>query len=220
MPTETLPPEPPVDAGEFSIWLAAFSAALRGSGGTEVPCGDCTGCCTSGYSLQLRSTDSAALALIPANLLQRVEGFAAGERTLPARADGTCQMLEAGRCGVYAARPQTCLDYDCRVFAAAGIDAGGADKETINRRIRAWRFTYADDAARQAHAAIREAARFLRERRDAFAATGTRVPGGAMGVAVFAVKAHTALLAAPRVPDGSATASALVEAARRFDATR
>jgi Fe-S-cluster containining protein len=220
MPTETLPPEPPVDAGEFSFWLAAFSAALRGSSGTEVPCGDCTGCCTSGYSLQLRSTDSAALALIPASLLQRVEGFAAGERTLPARPDGRCRMLDDGRCSIYAARPQTCLDYDCRVFAAAGIAAGGDDKAVINRRVHAWRFSYADESARRAHAAVREAARFLRERRDAFDVIGARVPGGPMGIAVFAVKAHAALLAQPPSRDAATLARALVEAARRFDATR
>lgn len=220
MPMQTLDPSPPVEAGEFSTWLAAFGTALRGSGGSEVPCGDCTGCCTSGYSLQIRPADSAALARIPAGLLLEVEGFGTGERTLPASPDGRCRMLEGGRCGIYVARPQTCLDYDCRVFAAAGIDAGGEDKAAINRRVRAWRFSYADEAARQAHAAVREAARFLRTRRDAFEAIGARVPGGPMGIAVFAVKAHAALLRAPCRTDASATARELVEAARRFDATR
>ena len=52
-------------------------------------------------------------------------------------------MLSCGNCTIYAQRPQTCLDYDCRVFAAAGIDAGGADKAVINRRVHEWRFRFA-----------------------------------------------------------------------------
>ena len=210
----------PVDAGDFADWLERFSAALRGSQGTDVPCGDCTGCCTSGYSLQLRSTDQAALQRIPPGSLVRASGFAREELTLPARPDGRCPMLEAGRCSIYAARPQTCLDYDCRVFAAAGIDAGGADKAAINRRVRAWQFRYRDASARHAHAAIANAARFLLERREVFTQLGLRVPVGPMGRAVFAVKAHAALLATPLQGDDTGLARAMAEAARRFDAAR
>ena len=104
------PEADPVDAGEFGEWLERFCDALRGSAGTDVPCGDCTGCCTSGYSLQLRPGDRAALQHIPAGWLIRADGFARGELTLPALPDGCCPMLQAGRCSIYAARPQTCLD--------------------------------------------------------------------------------------------------------------
>jgi Fe-S-cluster containining protein len=110
-----LPPtEPPrfFSAGPFGAWLAQMRAALRGTQGSSVACGDCTGCCTSGYSLQLRPDDTRALAVIPARLLHEAAGFAAGQQTLAARPDGTCQMLVAGRCSIYADRPQTCLDYD------------------------------------------------------------------------------------------------------------
>ncbi len=207
----------PVDAGEFADWLERFAAALRGDEGTDVPCGDCTGCCTSGYSLQLRPSDGPALALIPAERLLRVPGFAADERTLPARVDGSCQLLEAGRCSIYHARPQTCRDYDCRVFAAAGVDAGGPDKVVINRRVRAWRFRYRDESARQAHDAVRAAARFLIEAREAFVAIGARIPGGPMGIAVFALKAHRAFLDRAYA-DEKQKARAAIDAARAFDA--
>lgn len=206
-----------IDAGPFGAWLHRLRASLLGDAGMDVPCGECTGCCTSGYSIQLRQRDAAARALVPAELTVEAPGFAPGDLTVAARADGTCPMLRAGRCSIYAQRPQTCLDYDCRVFAAAGLDAGGADKAVINARVRAWRFSYEDEGARRAHEAVRDAARFIRERPDAFSALGVRVPTGAMGVAVFAIKAHAALLDPAMPEDPIGRARAMFDAARRFD---
>ena len=110
-----------VAAGPFGSWLAQFRASLRGNQGSEVPCGDCTGCCISGYSIQLRPQDERALARIPAELLVQAPGFPRGHLTMAPRPDGTCQMLNAGKCSIYEDRPQTCLDYDCRIFTAAGV---------------------------------------------------------------------------------------------------
>ncbi len=149
-----------VDAGEFGAWLLQARGALRGSGGSQVPCGDCTGCCTSFYSIEVRPSDAAALDLIPARALFRSQGSAAGNWTVKPNTDGTCPMLQCSRCTIYANRPQTCLDYDCRVFAAAGLSAGGADKAAINHRVSAWRFRFASEADRLAYAAIRAARRF------------------------------------------------------------
>jgi len=207
-----------VAAGPFTAWLAAFRAALRGDTGNDVPCGDCTGCCTSGYSLQLRPTDARALAVVPVQWLVESPAFAPGQKTLPPRADGSCQMLESGRCTIYAQRPQTCLDYDCRVFAAAGIDAGGAGKAVINRRVRAWQFDYPSDDDRRAHEAVRAAAAFIRKAGDGSA--GIRVPLAPMGVAVLAVKVCDVFLDPAQAALGDATLGrAVVEAAREFDRT-
>lgn len=206
-----------VDAGPFGAWLHKLRASLHGDAGMDVPCGDCTGCCTSGYSIQLRRSDVAARALVPAELVIEAPGFAPGDLTVAARDDGTCPMLRAGRCSIYAQRPQTCLDYDCRIFAAAGLDAGGGDKAVINARVRAWRFGYEGEAERRAHEAVRAAACFIRERPEAFSALGVRVPAGPMGIAVFAIKAHAALLD-PATPDEPVQrARALFDAARVFD---
>lgn len=206
----------PVAAGAFGAWLQQMQAALRGTAGSTVPCGDCTGCCTSGYSLQLRPDDVRALAAIPADLLYDSAGFGAGQKTLSARPDGTCAMLVSGRCSIYADRPQTCLDYDCRIFAAAGIDAGGADKAAINQRVRSWRFDYPSESDRRAHEAVRAAAQFLRG--GSSTRRGIRLPATPMGIAVLAIKVHALFLEpAHAAPDEAALTQAVFEAARSFD---
>ncbi len=110
--------------------------------------------------MQLRPEDKPALAVIPAELLINAPGFQPGHKTMAALPNGHCPMLQEGRCSIYRHRPQTCLDYDCRIFAAAGIDAGGADKTVINQRVRAWRFTYPTQEDELAHRAVRAAASF------------------------------------------------------------
>ena len=206
-----------VEAGAFGAWLAQIQAALRGTRGSTVPCGDCTGCCTSGYSLQLRPEDRRALAVIPPELLHETAGFAAGQQTLPARPDGRCTMLIEGRCSIYADRPQTCLDYDCRIFAAAGIDAGGPDKAVINQRVHAWKFDYPTEHERQVHAAVQAAAQFLRG--GSRSTHGIRLPATPMGIAVLAIKAHAEFMdVANDSRDEAALTRAVFEAARAFDA--
>jgi hypothetical protein len=206
-----------VAAGPFGEWLAQFRAALRGNQGSQVPCGDCRGCCISGYSIQLRPRDERALACIPATLLVRAPGFPRGHLTMPPLADGTCPMLSAGKCSIYEDRPQTCLDYDCRVFAAAGLEAGGADKAIINRRVRRWRFTYPGDGDRKAHDAVLAAAAFIRQRHASFPAN--RAPTASSGIAVLAIKAYVVFLeAGVEARSDSELAAAIVEASRAFDA--
>lgn len=126
--------------------------------------------------------------------------------------DGLCPMLDAGRCTIYQVRPQTCLDYDCRIFAAAGLDAG---KPIIDQRVREWRFAYEAEADRLQHQAVRETASFIREHRDSFT---VRVPSAPMGIAVFAIKAYEVFLdPALLTKTPEEIARALIDAVRRFD---
>jgi len=131
--------------------------------------------------------------------------------------DGKCPMLAAGKCSIYAHRPQTCRDYDCRIFAAAGIDAGGADKVVINTRVHAWRFTYANNSERRAHAAITAAATFIREQRAHF--PGGRAPTAPTGIAVLALKAYAVFVdAGVNEQSPEQIALAIIAASRAFDA--
>jgi Fe-S-cluster containining protein len=202
-----------VPAGPFGSWLAQFRASLRGNQGSQVPCGDCTGCCISGYSIQLRPRDERALARIPAELLVRAPGFPRGHLTMAPRPDGVCPMLNAAGCSIYADRPQTCLDYDCRIFTAAGVEAG---KTVIDRRVRAWRFTYPTEDDRRAHAAVLAAAAFIRGKRESFPAN--RAPTAPTGIAVLAIKAYAVFLDenVQRRSDAEIAAE-IVEASRAFD---
>src|SRR4051794_21565524 len=38
-----------LDAGDYAAWRARLLAGLDAGTGSEVPCGTCTACCTSGY---------------------------------------------------------------------------------------------------------------------------------------------------------------------------
>jgi hypothetical protein len=108
--------------------------------------------------------------------------------------------------------PQTCLDYDCRIFAAAGIDAG---KPIIDKRVREWRFSYPSETDRLEHEAVHAAASFIRDHRDSFS---VRVPTAPMGIAVFAIKAYAVFLdqdLKARAPRD--VARAMIDAIRMFD---
>jgi uncharacterized protein len=205
----------PVAAGEFGMWLKQARAALRGAGGMDVPCGDCVGCCTSSYSILLRPHD-AALDVVPAKFLSSVKGMAYPHAKMNPLANGHCPMFKEGRCSIYAQRPQTCLDYDCRVFAAAGIETG-TNRPVINTRIRQWRFTYESEADRQAHVAVQSAAAFVSEHAAAFPAGW--VPDNPSGLAVLAIKVFSVFLDLKwRARSEAHLAEAVVIASREFDA--
>ncbi len=143
-----------VAAGPFGAWLARMRDSLRGDGGTDVPCGDSCRCCVL-VVLHSDPTEADALARlrIPPAMLVRAAGQPPGSAMMKYKDDGLCPMLNDCKCTIYDVRPQTCRDYDCRIFAAAGFDAaGGPDKHVINRRVRAWRFSYpteVDEAAQR-----------------------------------------------------------------------
>ena len=122
-------------------------------------------------------------------------------------------MLVAGRCSIYSDRPQTCLDYDCRIFAAAGIEAG--DKAVINKRVREWRFSYPTAIDRHEHEAVQAAATFIRAQREAFT---VRLPTAPMGIAVFAIKSYDVFLRSEIASlTEQETASLMLAAIRAFD---
>lgn len=210
--TDVVEHSTPIDAGYFGEWLQRACAALRSNIGMDVPCGSCVGCCTSHYSILLRPHD-AALDLVPAAVLSGVPGVSYPHFKMNPRSDGTCPMFNEGRCSIYASRPQTCLDYDCRVFAATGLTVR-EDKPVIRQRIRAWRFQYENEHAQQQHAAIRAAATFMQTHAEMFP-TGW-LPTNASGLAVLAIKTHEVFMKLQH-EDAAVTVTAILEARRAFD---
>jgi Fe-S-cluster containining protein len=206
-----------LDAGEFSQWLRDMRAAIRGTRGMDVACGECRGCCSSSMYVKIRPEDIGARRRIPAESL-----IAMPEKTdaylLRYDAQGLCHMLEHGNCRIYEDRPQTCRDYDCRIFTAAGIVPGDARKQTINERVARWQFSYADDAARREHAAVAAAARFLKRNAEDFPNADSL---NHTAIAVMAVKAYALFLVEP-AQERTNTAEvtrAFVQACGDFDAS-
>lgn len=134
--------------------------ALAGEADADVPCGGCTACCTSSQFVHIGPDEVDTLRHIPAVLLFPAPRMPKGHVLLGYDERGHCPMLVDGACSIYEHRPRTCRTYDCRVFPAAGVDAGEDGKEAIGRRVRRWRFDYPTEGDRGAHDAVRAAARF------------------------------------------------------------
>ena len=152
-------------AGDFTSWLTAMQAALRGVADAAVPCGGCTACCTSSQFVPIGADETDTLAHIPAELLFPAPRLPKGNVLLGYDERGHCPMLAPdGRCSIYEHRPRTCRTYDCRIFAATGLDVGADDptKDPIAERVRQWRFTFPTDDDHRRHAAVHTAVRTVR----------------------------------------------------------
>lgn len=142
-------------AGPFLPWLDEVRLAIRGEGETDVACGTCTACCASSQFVHVEPDEHDALAHIPKALRFPAPGLPEGHVLLGYDEQGRCPMLGERGCTIYEHRPRTCRTYDCRVFAAAGIDA---DKPLIAERAAQWEFDHPTGADRDAHDEVRRAA--------------------------------------------------------------
>ena len=159
----------PVPAGGFSAWLRVTESSLRtGTGSADVPCGACRGCCRSSMFIHIRPEESQTLRRIPRKLLFPAPGLPNGHVLMGYDDQGRCPMLKGGECSIYEDRPQTCRDYDCRVFAATGIAVDREAQPEIARRVAAWAFTYESGESRAEHGTVQAAAAFLQANRDLF----------------------------------------------------
>ena len=121
---------------ELRDWLVDLGRALTGEADMDVPCGDCTACCTSSQFVHVEPDDRAALERIPDELLFPAPGLPEGHLLLGHDERGHCPMLVDGACSIYDARPRTCRTYDCRVFAVSGV--APEDQPDIAARVRSW----------------------------------------------------------------------------------
>lgn len=194
------------DAGPFSVWLDGMLAALRGEVDADVPCGTCTACCTSSQFVHVARDEHATLARIPPELRFPAPGLPPGHVVLPYDERGHCPMLVDGACSIYEDRPRTCRTYDCRVFAAAGVEPDPDTQPAIAVRVAGWRFTVDGPEARARADAVRNAATYLDGHR-------AELPRGSAPVnrtqlAVLAVEVHDAFNG-PEPPDPAVVAAAV-----------
>ena len=173
-------------AGDFSPWIEGMLGAIRGAADSDVPCAGCTACCTASQFIHIAPDETDTLAHVPRELLFPAPRAPRGHVLMGYDSRGHCPMLVENECSIYAYRPRTCRTYDCRVFAATGVEIDEPDKELIAQRARRWRFSYpsVDDRAR--HDAALAAGAFLAAHRDAL--PDGAVPSNATQFAVLAIE--------------------------------
>jgi len=213
-----------VSAGAYSAWLARTRSARLNDSGADVPCGECTACCTSSYFIHIAPYETETLARIPKQLLFPAPGQPKGNVLMGYDKNGHCPMLVDNRCSIYEHRPQTCRTYDCRIFPAAGMAVSEPEKALIAQRARQWRFDYPTQRDRNEHAAVQAAAKFLNERAECFP---NGVPKHSTQLAVLAIEVYEVFLELQdkAAASGSTTtdleiANAVIEAKKKLEAKR
>ncbi len=214
-----------ISAGPFSAWLRQTRNALLAGSGVDVPCGECTACCRSSYFIHIRSAETNTLARINRKILFPAPGLPKGNVVLGYDQHGHCPMLRENQCSIYQHRPQTCRHYDCRIFAAAGIAAGDADKARINQRVQRWRFSYPSQRDRDDHNAVQAAAKYLLDHPECFP-TGV-TPANPSDVAILAITVYEVFLTSHEdhsnpghTADDLELAGAIAKANAEFEARR
>jgi Fe-S-cluster containining protein len=211
----------PIPAGDFSSWLCQARDSLLGNEGMEVACEACVGCCSSSYFIHISPEEKETIRRIPANVIFAAPGQPKGHLLMGYDRDGLCPMLKGTNCAIYEHRPQTCRDYDCRVFAAAGIAAGGDEKAVINERVERWLFSYPTKLDCNEHQAVKAAAKFIREHACHF--PGGRVPDNPSQLAVLAIKSYEVFIGLNGIENSKdeslcvKLAETIVEACKKFD---
>jgi len=204
-----------ISAGNFSSWLSRFERSLKTGSGLNVACGDCNACCRASQFIHIRPEETATISRIDQRILFPAPGLPKGNLVLGYDGKGCCPLLKNGNCSIYDYRPATCRIYDCRLFAAAGIPAGGREKRLVNHRVRRWRFTYKDALDRRKHQAIVSSAAFLKRHKRIFPA-GT-ISGNPIQLAIMAVKSHKIFLGTNRPKARTEIAQKIISAAKEFD---
>ena len=185
--TEGRPPGgPDLDAGDLGQWVTRMERALAGAESADVPCGGCTACCRSSQFVHVGPEETATLARIPRAVRFPAPGLPPGHWVLGYDAQGRCPMLGPDGCSIYEDRPRACRTYDCRLFAATGVDPG-ATRPEIAARVARWRFSCAGPETATTAAALRAAGDFLAARRGEWPG---EVPVGEAPLALAVLEVH------------------------------
>jgi len=133
-----------------------------------VPCGNCTACCRSSYFIHVQSHDRQTIERIPADLLFPAPLLPEGNYVLGYDRKGHCAMLKEEKCSIYSDRPLTCRQYDCRIFAATGLDPAVDGKVPVSEQAKLWTFEFLSRDDSEAFSAVQMAAQFLILNKDYF----------------------------------------------------
>jgi Fe-S-cluster containining protein len=159
--------------------------------------------------IHIKPEETQTIAQIPPALLFPAPGLPKGHLVMGYSTQGHCPMLVDSECSIYEYRPQTCRDYDCRVFAATGVAVDKSQAE-IATRVSAWRFDYENEASHEEHRVVKEAAAFLQENSDLFPQGS--LPSYPVQLAALAVRVYRAFSSTTeqKQDDASATPEAVI----------
>jgi Fe-S-cluster containining protein len=154
--------------------------------------------------IHIKPEETQTLQRIPRELLFPAPGLPKGHMLMGYDDQGQCPMLVGDTCSIYEYRPQTCRDYDCRIFAATGVLVDPRTQTEIANRVKAWAFDYADEASREEHRIVQRAAAFLQDNTDLFPPGS--IPAYPVQLAALAVRIYRVLvdMAAKEQPEASA----------------
>lgn len=144
----------------FGRWLASTLATLHDDVPAEVPCGECNACCRTFHQIHLRPDETRTRRRLPHTYLSAAPGLPLGYQVLGYTETGACPMLGEAGCTIYDDRPLACRTYDCRLYAATGVEP---DRDEIARQVRSWRFSYPSDEDHRRQEEVLAAVRFIRE---------------------------------------------------------
>ncbi len=196
----------------FSEWLSGIRLAQKTGVGASVPCGECRGCCTSAYFIHVGPEEKETLARIPRKLAFAAPGLPKGHVLMGYDEKGHCPMFIDNKCSIYAHRPKTCRQYDCRIFPATGLAVGG-EKPVIAGQSGRWEFSFPAAQDSEELRAVRAAAAFLNAYADLFPAGF--VPNNPTQQAMVAIKVYPVFLEAIAAPEKSEAGKADAAARRR-----
>lgn len=183
-----------ISAGNFNTWIHNFIESRKTSKGMTVSCGDCRACCTSSYFIHIETDETKTLSLIPKELLFSAPGLPKGHVLMGYNEQGHCPMFKDNKCSIYEFRPQTCRNFDCRIFAATGLYES-QDKPLLVKRIKTWQFEFPNDIDKEKYKAIKNAVHFLQEYTEAF--PKGFVPLNPSPLALLAIRIHDLFLVEP-----------------------
>jgi uncharacterized protein len=176
-------------ATPFATWLRGTLETLDEDRPADVPCGSCNACCRTFHQIHLRPGEKRARKRLPKDYLSVAPGLPPGYLLLGFTETGACPVLIDGRCTIYEDRPLVCRTYDCRMYAATGVEP---DRAEIAAQVRRWRFGYPAEEDRELHEAVLAAVRFIRE--ESACLPGEAARRQAIRVATLAVAVHERFL--------------------------
>ncbi|MCA9733076.1 MAG: YkgJ family cysteine cluster protein [Deferribacteres bacterium] len=179
-------------AGDFSSWLEQIHNSQHTGEGMDVPCGQCTACCESSYFIHIQPEETETLAAIPDELKFAAPGLPKGHVLLGYNQQGRCPMFTGKGCAIYAVRPRTCRQYDCRIFKATGLAESGSNKQKIIQQAQCWHFEYTSKEDKKKLQAVQAAARFIDEHTASF--PPGFIPPNPTQQAILAIKVYEVFL--------------------------